>query len=83
EAARAQPWAAVLERSRRAFQSLVEAAESVTGADLARTVPYEWRELNLTLPAGLYLLLEDARHYAEAHASDLPSPATSAVTRLR
>jgi hypothetical protein len=79
---REQTWASVLDRSRKAFESLIEAAESLTGADLARTVPYEWRALQLTLPAGLYLLLEDARHYAEEHASDVPAPVTSPATRV-
>ncbi len=72
---RDESWQDALERSRAAFGQLVEAAEAVTGADLALTEPFEWRDLGVTLPAGLFLLLEDARHYAEEHASDMPKPA--------
>lgn len=79
---RAQPWTEILDRSRRAFEALVRAAESLTGADLARTTPYRWTDLDLTLPAGLYLLLETARHYAEEHTTDVPAPVTSPTTRV-
>lgn len=83
EQGRARTWAEVLDRSRQAFEALLDAAESLTGDDLARTAPHHWADLDLTLPAGLYLLLADARHYAEEHRSDLPAPATSPATRVR
>lgn len=83
EEGRDRPWEEALERSRLAFDTLMDAAESVSGARLAETEPHAWSRLGLTLPAGLFLLLEDARHYAEEHADDLPSPAASPVTRVR
>lgn len=83
EEGRGRTWREALDRSRRAFETLLAAAESVSGARLAQTEPYAWTSLGLTLPAGLYLLLEDAHHYAEEHRGDLPATIASPVTHAR
>ncbi|HXF50060.1 MAG TPA: methyltransferase domain-containing protein [Dehalococcoidia bacterium] len=83
EEGRDRSWQEALDRSRSAFEALIAVAESLSGARLAETEPYTWTALGLTLPAGLYLLLEDARHYAEEHRGDLPASVASPATRVR
>ncbi len=69
--ARERPWAELLDESAAVFESMIDAADSVSASQLAESSPFYWPEVGGTVPCGLYLLMVASHHYQSEHLPEI------------